>query len=86
MNIVKNTLCNQMGDLWMNDCLVAYFEKDIFNSIKDEAIMQQFQNMKTRRGYHASIYFSFFNICKRPLLNQNPGFTTNEKLNNCSLW
>ncbi|KAM2123617.1 hypothetical protein ACFX1Q_021131 [Malus domestica] len=50
MNIVKNTLRNRMGDLWMNDCLVAYIEKDIFNSIEDEAIMQQFQNMKTRRG------------------------------------
>ena len=50
MNIVKNTLRNQMSDLWMNDCLVAYIEKDIFNSIEDEAIMQRFQNMKTRRG------------------------------------
>ncbi|XP_050111822.1 uncharacterized protein LOC126590402 [Malus sylvestris] len=50
MNIVKNTLRNRMGDLWMNDCLVAYIEKDIFNSIEDEAIMQRFQNMKTRRG------------------------------------
>ncbi|XP_050156296.1 uncharacterized protein LOC126630229 [Malus sylvestris] len=50
MNIVKNTLRNRMGDLWMNDCLVAYIEKDIFNSIEDEAIMQWFQNMKTRRG------------------------------------
>ncbi|CAN6557401.1 unnamed protein product [Malus baccata var. baccata] len=50
MNIVKNTLRNRMGDLWMNDCLVAYIENDIFNSIEDEAIMQRFQNMKTRRG------------------------------------
>ncbi|CAN6712516.1 unnamed protein product [Malus baccata var. baccata] len=50
MNIVKNSLRNRMGDLWMNDCLVAYIEKDIFNSIEDETIMQRFQNMKTRRG------------------------------------
>ncbi|CAN6567669.1 unnamed protein product [Malus baccata var. baccata] len=50
MNIVKNTLRNRMSDLWMNDCLVAYIENDIFNSIEDEAIMQRFQNMKTRRG------------------------------------
>ncbi|XP_070682427.1 uncharacterized protein [Malus domestica] len=50
MNIVKNTLRNRMSDLWMNDCLVAYIEKDIFNSIEEEAIMQRFQNMKTRQG------------------------------------
>ncbi|CAL9012428.1 unnamed protein product [Prunus brigantina] len=50
MNIVKNRLRNRMGDLWMNDCLVAYIEKDIFNSIDDEVVMQRFQNMKTRRG------------------------------------
>ncbi|RWR84890.1 Dimer_Tnp_hAT domain-containing protein/DUF4371 domain-containing protein [Cinnamomum micranthum f. kanehirae] len=50
MKIVKNRLRNQMEDEWMNDCLLAYIEKDIFNSIDDEAIMQRFQNMKNRRG------------------------------------
>ena len=33
----------------MNDCLVVYIEKDIVCSIDNETIMQQFQNMKTRR-------------------------------------
>ena len=33
----------------MNDCLVVYIEKDIVRSIDNETIMQQFQNMKTRR-------------------------------------
>ena len=46
MNIIKNRLCNQIGDQWMNDCLVTYIEKDIFKTIKCEEIMQQFQNMK----------------------------------------
>ena len=50
MNIVKNRLRNRMGDLWMNDCLVAYNERENFNSIDDEVVMQRFQNMKTRRG------------------------------------
>ncbi|XP_028091367.1 uncharacterized protein LOC114291705 [Camellia sinensis] len=27
MNIVKNRLRNQMGDKWMNDSLVVYFER-----------------------------------------------------------
>jgi hypothetical protein len=34
----------------MNDSLIVYIEKDIFHSIDNEAIMQQFQNMKTRRN------------------------------------
>ena len=35
MNIIKNRLRNQIGDQWMNDCLVTYIEKDIFKTIKD---------------------------------------------------
>ena len=27
MNIIKNQLRNQIGDQWMNDCLVTYIEK-----------------------------------------------------------
>ena len=50
MKIVKNRLCNRMGDAWMNDCLVTYIEKDVFNKIDNELIIQQFQNMKSRGG------------------------------------
>jgi hypothetical protein len=38
-----------MGDKWMNDSLVVYIEKDIFDKIDNEAIMKRFQNIKTRR-------------------------------------
>jgi hypothetical protein len=38
-----------MGDKWMNDSLVVYIEKDIFDKIDNEAIMKRFQNMKTQR-------------------------------------
>ena len=48
MNIIKYRLRNQIGDQWMNDCLVTYIEKDIFKTIKREEIMQRFQNMKNR--------------------------------------
>ena len=48
MNIIKNRLRNQIGDQWMNDCLLTYIEKDIFKIIKCEEIMQWFQNMKNR--------------------------------------
>ena len=36
MNIIKNRLRNQIGDQWMNDCLVTYIEKEIFKTIKCE--------------------------------------------------
>ena len=42
MNIIKNWLCNQIGDQWMNDCLITYIEKDKFKTIKCEEIMQRF--------------------------------------------
>jgi hypothetical protein len=37
-----------MGDKWMNDSLVVYIEKDIFDKIDNEVIMKQFQNIKTQ--------------------------------------
>ena len=47
---IKSSLRNRMGDQWMNDCLVTYIERDVFDSIDNEEIMQLFQNMKSRRG------------------------------------
>ncbi|GMP24744.1 hypothetical protein CsSME_00001906 [Camellia sinensis var. sinensis] len=50
MNIAKNRLRNRMGDEWMNDSLVVYIERDIFDGIDNDTIMERFQKMKTRRG------------------------------------
>jgi membrane-anchored glycerophosphoryl diester phosphodiesterase (GDPDase) len=33
MKIVKSRLCNQMGDDWMNDCLVTYIERDVWTKL-----------------------------------------------------
>ena len=55
MNIIKNRLRNQIGDQWMNDCLVTYIEKYTFKTIKCEEIMQRFQNMKNRWGQLSKI-------------------------------
>ncbi|ESR50625.1 hypothetical protein CICLE_v10033313mg [Citrus x clementina] len=49
MKFVKNELRNRMGDEWMNNNLIVYIEKDVFNSIDNEFIAQRFQNMKSRR-------------------------------------
>jgi hypothetical protein len=42
MHIVKSRLWNMMRDKWMNDSLVIYFEKDIFDKIDNEVIMKRF--------------------------------------------
>ena len=33
----------------MNDSLIIYIEKDIFNNIDNEIILKRFQNIKTQR-------------------------------------
>ncbi|KAG8635677.1 hypothetical protein MANES_16G054463v8 [Manihot esculenta] len=50
MNVVKTDLRNRLGDDLLSDCLVCYFEKEIFRSIDDEVIMQSFQNLASRRN------------------------------------
>jgi hypothetical protein len=49
MHVVKSRLRNRMGDKWMNDNLVVYIEKNIFDEIDNEVIMKRFQNIKTRK-------------------------------------
>ncbi|XP_042432781.1 uncharacterized protein LOC122019372 [Zingiber officinale] len=49
MNIVKTDLRNGIGDEWMNDNLIVYIEKDVFNTVDNEPILQCFQNMESRR-------------------------------------
>lgn len=50
MKTVKNLQRNRMGDQSLNDNLVTYIENDVFSGILNEAIIQCFQNMKTRRS------------------------------------
>ncbi|WOK97614.1 hypothetical protein Cni_G06322 [Canna indica] len=49
MNFVKDNLRNRMSDDWLNSCLMAYIEHDVFDKVEDETIMQYFQEMKPRR-------------------------------------
>ncbi|XP_042441209.1 uncharacterized protein LOC122026537 [Zingiber officinale] len=39
MNIVKTYLRNRIGDEWMNDSLVVYIKKDVFNTVDNEPIL-----------------------------------------------
>ncbi|XP_061345684.1 uncharacterized protein LOC133291440 [Gastrolobium bilobum] len=49
MKYIKTALCNWMGDEWLNDCLVPYIEKDVFDNIDNETIMMEFQKIRPRR-------------------------------------
>ena len=49
MKLIKSDLRNKMGDQWLNDCLIIYIEKDVFDSVSNDAIVQYYQDMKIRR-------------------------------------
>ncbi|PKU59159.1 hypothetical protein MA16_Dca023145 [Dendrobium catenatum] len=48
MKIVKHRLHSKMGDDWLNDCLVPYIEKEVFDLVPNEAVMQHYQKMQNR--------------------------------------
>ncbi|XP_019261006.1 PREDICTED: uncharacterized protein LOC109238962 [Nicotiana attenuata] len=50
MKLIKTDLRNRMDDEILSGCLVPYIEKDVFCNVSNEAIMNTFQNIKTRRG------------------------------------
>ncbi|XP_015170509.1 uncharacterized protein [Solanum tuberosum] len=49
MKFIKNDLRSQMGDDFFSGCLVPFVEKDVFDSIPNDAIIKTFQDMKPRR-------------------------------------
>ncbi|XP_042451525.1 uncharacterized protein LOC122036308 [Zingiber officinale] len=47
--VATTTVEKVIGDEWMNDSLVVYIEKDVFNAVDNEPVLQRFQNMDSRR-------------------------------------
>ena len=43
MSYVKNKLRNKMGDEYLNNCLVTFVEREFFNQVKDEDVINLFQ-------------------------------------------
>ena len=50
MKTVKTELRNKIGDEWLNDSLVVYIEREIFETIDNEPILNRFQNMDNRKN------------------------------------
>ncbi|KAL3825522.1 hypothetical protein ACJIZ3_021551 [Penstemon smallii] len=51
MKYIKNRLRNRMGNEWLNDSMITYIEKDVFDIVTDDSIMQRFQYMTNRREH-----------------------------------
>ncbi|XP_070045761.1 uncharacterized protein [Nicotiana tomentosiformis] len=49
MKYIKDELRSSIGDAFLNDCLVCYFEKEVFSNVSNDAIIDRFQSMRTRR-------------------------------------
>jgi len=49
MKVVNSSLCNKMGDEWLDDHLVTYIERDVFLTINNDVILAHFQQMDKRR-------------------------------------
>ncbi|XP_060194887.1 uncharacterized protein LOC132624070 [Lycium barbarum] len=47
--LIKNDLCNNIGEEFLNGCLVCKIEHKLFATISNDAIMDRFQRMKPRR-------------------------------------
>ena len=49
MNILKTELRNKIGDEWLNDMMICYIKRNVFETVDDEATLMRFQNMQSRR-------------------------------------
>nr|XP_009781353.1 PREDICTED: zinc finger MYM-type protein 1-like [Nicotiana sylvestris] len=49
MKYIKDELHSSIGDAFLNDYLVCYFEKEVFTNVSNDAIIDRFQSMKKRR-------------------------------------
>jgi hypothetical protein len=46
MKIIKTELCNEMSDTWLNDLMVCYIERGIFEGLDLSEIKKDFKRKK----------------------------------------
>ncbi|KAJ9545585.1 hypothetical protein OSB04_025292 [Centaurea solstitialis] len=49
MKLIKTDLQNQMGDEYLNNAMVCAVERETFDEVTNENVMERFKNMKDRR-------------------------------------
>ncbi|KAL6575291.1 hypothetical protein OROMI_012576 [Orobanche minor] len=50
MKLIKTVLRNRMGDEYLNNAMVCAVERETFDEVTNEDVMERFKNMKDRRG------------------------------------
>ena len=48
MKIVKTSLRNRISDQFLNDCVICFVEKELFEKITNEIVVKRFQTMESR--------------------------------------
>ncbi|KAG4935092.1 hypothetical protein JHK82_049388 [Glycine max] len=51
MKIIKSKLRNKINDVWFNDLMVCYTEREIFKSLDDIDIIRTFTAKKSQKGH-----------------------------------
>ncbi|CAI8597141.1 unnamed protein product [Vicia faba] len=51
MKIIKSNLHNKINDVWFNDLMICYTEREIFKSLDDVDIIRTFTAKKSRKGH-----------------------------------
>jgi len=51
MKIIKTKLCNKINDVWFNDLMICYVEREIFKSIDDVDIIRTFIAKRSQKGH-----------------------------------
>ncbi|XP_048599290.1 zinc finger MYM-type protein 1-like isoform X1 [Brassica napus] len=49
MKIVKTSLRNRISDQFLNDCVICFVEKELFEKVTNDAVIKRFQKMESRR-------------------------------------
>ena len=49
MKIVKTSLRNRISDQFLNDCVICFVEKELFEKVTNEVVVKRFQTMESRR-------------------------------------
>jgi hypothetical protein len=50
MKIIKSKFRNKMNNVWFNNLMICYTEREIFKNLEDDAIVKCFQAIKDRKG------------------------------------
>jgi len=51
MKIIKTKLRNKINNVWLNDLMICYTEREIFNSLDDVDIIRTFTRKRSRKGH-----------------------------------